>query len=147
MRCRTELGRSSQRCCMFSSIHIQFIFGQYGTQSKCRHSTSSTDGFSENIGKNTKHKRRKYLPTGKRNTRNTGKVGTITEILNDKLQKLDVELREFKGVVYHLVDCNGHLAQTLSSCRQLQEYISYFSPSYHRTHKSNRIVPPCTFTK
>ena len=39
---------------MFSSIHIQFMFRQYGTGSRCQQFTSATDGFSENIGRSTK---------------------------------------------------------------------------------------------
>ena len=39
-------------------------------------------------------------------------VAKITEVVSDNLQKLDVELREIKGVISHLVDCNAHLAQT-----------------------------------
>ena len=54
----------------------------------------------------------------------------ITEVVNDNLQKLDVELRAIKGVISHLVDCNAHLAQTLKFYQQLQEYISYLNSFY-----------------
>ena len=57
-------------------------------------------------------------------------VAKITEVVNDNLQKLDVELREIKGVISHLVDCNAHLAQTLNFYQQLQEYISYLNALY-----------------
>ena len=57
-------------------------------------------------------------------------VAKMTEIVNDNLQKLDVELREIKGVISHLVDCNAHLAQTLNFYQQLQEYISYLNSLY-----------------
>ena len=57
-------------------------------------------------------------------------VARITEVVSDNLQKLDVELRQIKGVISHLVDCNAHLAQTTSFCQQLQEYISYLNSLY-----------------
>ena len=41
-------------------------------------------------------------------------VAKITEVVNDNLQKLDVELREIKDVIAHLYDCNAHLAQTMN---------------------------------
>ena len=48
-------------------------------------------------------------------------VAKITEVVNDNLQKLQVELHAVKGVLSHLVDCNTHLAQTLKFYQQLQE--------------------------
>ena len=57
-------------------------------------------------------------------------VAKITEVVSDNLQKLDVELREIKGVISHLVDCNAHLAQTINYYQQLQEYISYLNSLY-----------------
>ena len=57
-------------------------------------------------------------------------VAKITEVVNDNLQKLDVELREIKDVIAHLYDCNAHLAQTMSFSQQLQEYISYLNSLY-----------------
>ena len=57
-------------------------------------------------------------------------VAKITEDVKDNLHKLDVELREIKGVISHLVDCNVHLAQTLNFHQQLQEYISYLISLY-----------------
>ena len=41
-------------------------------------------------------------------------VAKITEVEGDNLQKLDVELRQIKGVITNLVDCNAHLAQTIN---------------------------------
>ena len=64
-------------------------------------------------------------------------VAKITQVVNDNLQKLDVELRANKGVIFHLVDCNAHLAQTWNFYKQFQEYISYLNSLY--THiKSHR---------
>ena len=60
-------------------------------------------------------------------------VAKITEVVNDNLQKLDVELREIKNVITHLYDCNAHLAQTMNFYQQLQGYISYL----------NFVVHPC----
>ena len=40
-------------------------------------------------------------------------VAKITEVVNDNLQTLDVELRQIKGVIAHIYDCNMHLAQTM----------------------------------
>ena len=57
-------------------------------------------------------------------------VAKITEVVNDNLQKLDVELRAIKGVISYLVDCNAHLAQTLIFYQQLQEFISYLNSLY-----------------
>ena len=57
-------------------------------------------------------------------------VAKITEVVNDNLQKLDVELREIKDVIAHLYDCNAHLAQTMNFYQQLQEYISYLNSLY-----------------
>ena len=57
-------------------------------------------------------------------------VAKITEDVSDNLQKLDVELRQIKGVISHLVDCNAHLAQTINFYQQLQEYISYINSLY-----------------
>ena len=57
-------------------------------------------------------------------------VAKITEVVTDNLQKLDVELREIKRVISHLVDCNAHLAQTLKFYQQLQEYIIYLNSLY-----------------
>ena len=57
-------------------------------------------------------------------------VAKITEVVSDNLQKLDVELREIKGVMSHLVDCNAHLAQTINFYQQLQEYNSYLNSLY-----------------
>ena len=57
-------------------------------------------------------------------------VAKNTEVVSDKLQNLDVELREIKGVITHLVDCNEHLAQTTNFYQQLQEYISYLNLLY-----------------
>ena len=54
----------------------------------------------------------------------------ITEVVNDNLQILHVELREIKEVISHQVDCNTHLAQTMKFCQQLQEYISYLNSLY-----------------
>ena len=51
-------------------------------------------------------------------------------VVNGNLQNLDVELREIKGVISHLVDCNAHLAQTINFYQQLQEYISYLNSLY-----------------
>ena len=66
-------------------------------------------------------------------------VAKITEVVSDNLQKLDVELRQIKGVISHLVDCNAHLAQTINFYQQLQEYISYLNSLY--THvKSYRVA-------
>ena len=48
-------------------------------------------------------------------------IAKNTELVNDNLQKLDVELRAIKGVISHLVDCNAHLAHTLKFYQQLQE--------------------------
>ena len=59
-------------------------------------------------------------------------VAKITEVVNDNLQKLDVELRAIKGVISHLVDCNAHLTQTLNFYQQLQGYISYLNSLYTR---------------
>ena len=36
-------------------------------------------------------------------------VAKVTAVVNDNLQKLDVELHEIKGVISHLVDFNAHL--------------------------------------
>ena len=58
------------------------------------------------------------------------RVAKITEVVNGNLQKLDVELREIRGVISHLVDCNAHLAQTIKFYQQLQEYISYLNSLY-----------------
>ena len=57
-------------------------------------------------------------------------VAKTSEVVNDNLLKLDVELRELKGSNSHLVDCNAHLAQTLNYYQQLQEYISYLNSLY-----------------
>ena len=57
-------------------------------------------------------------------------VAKITEVVSDNLQNLDVELREIKRVISHLVDCNAHLAQTINFYQQLQEYISYLNSLY-----------------
>ena len=57
-------------------------------------------------------------------------VAKITEVVNDNLQTLDVELREIKEVIAHLYDCNAHLAQTIDFYQQLQEYISYLNSLY-----------------
>ena len=54
-------------------------------------------------------------------------VPKITEVLNDNLQKLDVELHAIKGVTCHLVDCNAHLSQTINFYKQLQEYNNYLN--------------------
>ena len=57
-------------------------------------------------------------------------VAKITEVVNDNLQKHDVELPAVKGVISHLVDCNAHLTQTKKIYQQLQEYISYLNSMY-----------------
>ena len=57
-------------------------------------------------------------------------VANITEVVNDNLQKLDVDLREIKEVISNLVDCKAHLAQTVNFYQQLQEYNSYFNSLY-----------------
>ena len=57
-------------------------------------------------------------------------VAKITEVVNDNLLKLDVELRKIRGVISHLVECNTHLAQTFNFYQQLQEYISYINWLY-----------------
>ena len=57
-------------------------------------------------------------------------VAKTTEVVKGNLQKLDVELREIKGVISHLVDCNAHLAQTINFYQQMQEYISYLNSLY-----------------
>ena len=57
-------------------------------------------------------------------------VAKITEVVNDNLQTLDVELREIKEVTAHLYDCNAHLAQKMKFYQQLQEYISYLNSLY-----------------
>ena len=57
-------------------------------------------------------------------------VAKITKVVSDNLQKLDVELREIKEVITHLVDCNAHLAQTMNFYQQLQEFFSYFNSLY-----------------
>ena len=57
-------------------------------------------------------------------------VAQINEDVSDNLQKLDVELREIKEVICHLVDCKAHLAQTTNFYQQLQEYISYHNSLY-----------------
>ena len=57
-------------------------------------------------------------------------VAKIAEVVNDNLRKLDVELRQIKGVISHLVDCNAHLPQTVNFYQQLQEYISYLNSLY-----------------
>ena len=57
-------------------------------------------------------------------------VAKIIEVVSDNLPKLDVELRQIKGVISHLVDCNAHLAQTINFYQQLQEYISYLNSLY-----------------
>ena len=57
-------------------------------------------------------------------------VAKITEVVNDNLQKLDVDLREIKDVIAHLYGCNAHLAQTMNFYQQLQEYISYLNSLY-----------------
>ena len=54
-------------------------------------------------------------------------VAKITEVLNDNLQKLDVELHANKVVTCHLVDCIAHLSQTINFYKQLQEYIYYLN--------------------
>ena len=41
-------------------------------------------------------------------------VAKIANVVNDNLQKLDVDLSAIKGVISHLVDCNAHLVQTLN---------------------------------
>ena len=41
-------------------------------------------------------------------------VAKITQVVSDNLQKLDVELREIKDVISHLVDCNAHFVQTIN---------------------------------
>ena len=57
-------------------------------------------------------------------------VAKITEVVSDNLQKLDVELRQIKGFKSHLVDCNAHLAHTISFYQQLQDYSSYLNSLY-----------------
>ena len=57
-------------------------------------------------------------------------LAKITEVVSDNLQKLDVELRQIKGVISHLVDWNAHLAQTIKFYQQLQEYISCLNSLY-----------------
>ena len=57
-------------------------------------------------------------------------VAKITEVVNDNLQKLDVELREIKDVIAHLYYCNAQLARTMNFYQQLQEYISYLNSLY-----------------
>ena len=57
-------------------------------------------------------------------------VAKITEVVNDNLRKLEVEIRETKGAISHLVECNAHLAQTLIFYQQLQEYISFLNSLY-----------------
>ena len=57
-------------------------------------------------------------------------VAKTTEIVNDNLQKLDVELREIRDVFAHLYDCNAHLAQTMNFYQQLQEFINYLNSLY-----------------
>ena len=65
---------------------------------------------------------------GKKETHES--VAKVTEVVRENLQKLDVELRQTKGVISHLVDCNAHLAKTINFYQQLQEYISYFNSLY-----------------
>ena len=50
--------------------------------------------------------------------------------MSDNLRKLDVELRQIKGVISHIVDCNAHLAQTTNFSQHLQKYISYLTSLY-----------------
>ena len=57
-------------------------------------------------------------------------VAKIAEVVSDNLQKLDVELRQIKGVISHLVDCNAHLAQKINFYQQLQEYFNYLYSLY-----------------
>ena len=57
-------------------------------------------------------------------------VAKITEVVNNNLQKLDVELREIKDVIAHLYDCNEHLGQTMNFYQQLQDYISCLNSLY-----------------
>ena len=57
-------------------------------------------------------------------------VANITKVVSDNLQKLDVELRQIKGAISHLVDCNAQLAQTINFYQQLQEYTSYLNSLY-----------------
>ena len=78
-------------------------------------------------------------------TKETGEsVSKIAEVVSDNLQKLDVELRQIKGVKSHLVDCNAHLAQTknfISSCK------STLVISIRCTRMSNCFVPNFMLTK
>ena len=46
------------------------------------------------------------------------------------MKATNVELREIKEVISHIVDCNAHLAQTINFYQQLQEYISYLNSLY-----------------
>ena len=106
------------------------MFRQYRTRSRCWQFTAAKDGFPENIGKSTNWKRQNFILTGKRKTRNTRKFSKITEVVNDNLQKLDIELREIEGAICYLGDRNAHLAQTLNFYQQLQAYVSYVNLQY-----------------
>ena len=57
-------------------------------------------------------------------------VAKTTEVVSDNLQKLEVELRQIKGVISHPVDCDAHLAQAINFYQQLQEYVSYLNSLY-----------------
>ena len=70
-------------------------------------------------------------------------VANITEVLNDNLRKLDVELREIKDVIAHLYDCNAHLAQTMNFYQQFQESISYLISLY--THVKSYRAAFCAY--
>ena len=67
------------------------------------------------------------LGNGKKETQKS--VAKITEVVNDNLQKLDVELHEIKDIA-HLYGCNAQLAQTMNFYQQLQNYISYLNSLY-----------------
>ena len=69
-------------------------------------------------------------------------VAKIIEVASDNLQKLDVKLRDIKGVISHLVHCNAHLAQTKNFHQQLQEFIAI-----RCTCMSNSFVPHFMLTR
>ena len=88
--------------------------------------------------KSTKQKK-SFFTLGNELQEQRERVAIITEVVNDNLQKLDVDLREIRWVKSHLVvDCNAHLVQTLHFYQQLQEYVGYLNSF---TRMSNRAAP------
>ena len=71
-----------------------------------------------------------FFPLGNEIKETQESVAQNTEVVSGNLQKLDVDLREVKEVISHLVDCNAHLAQTINIYQQLQENISYLDSLY-----------------